>query len=90
MIEEFKGFKSSDGQIHTVEYEAWKAEFSIWLKKHGVDNAGIVAQIVKAVDDGKPDTLNTLRQIIDGMAAASAPKIIAATIEVAIPTAELK
>lgn len=67
MIEPFNGFKSSAGRIHSGEYDAWKDEFGIWLKTHGVSNEGIVAQIVKAVDDGQPETLTGLRAIIDGM-----------------------
>lgn len=73
MIEQFTGFKSSDGHIHDSEYDAWKSEFGIWLKKHGVDNHAIVMQIVKAVDDGQPDTLTELRIIIEGMSRNAPP-----------------
>ena len=78
MVEAYHGFKASTGKICESEFEAWKEELRVWLKKHGVDNDAIAAAVVRTVDDGRPETLATLARIVEGMTKSAPPVVVAA------------
>lgn len=73
MIEAITKFRASDGSDHESEYKAWKHELKTWLIANGADNEAIAEKIVKAIDDGRPDTLTALGAIVAGMVANAPP-----------------
>ena len=78
MIEEITKFRASDKTDHESAFAAWKHELKIWLILNGADNEAIAGKIVKAVYDGRPETLDQLATIVTGMK-NSAPPVVAAT-----------
>jgi hypothetical protein len=67
MVEQITKFRASDKTDHECAFAAWKHELKIWLIANGADNEAIASKIVKAVDDGRLETLAVLATIVTGM-----------------------
>lgn len=73
MIEQITKYRASDKTDHDSEFKAWQHELKIWLIVNGADNEAIAGKIVKAIDDGRPETLDQLARIVGGMAEHAPP-----------------
>lgn len=67
MVKQTIKFTADTGNTFDNEYDAWKDELRAWLIAHGADNDAIARKIVGAIDDGQPETLDALAQIVSGL-----------------------
>lgn len=73
MAKEVTFFQSDNGNAFPTAYEAWKDDLTEWFLHHGCENMAIARKIVKAIDDGQPDTLESLRRIVEGLTDTAPP-----------------
>lgn len=74
MVEQFTGYKASNGATFDTEQLAWREELLVFLKNNGADNVAIAASIVNTVagDFVKLDQLRTIVNTLHGLAAPEA------------------
>ena len=76
MIEQITKYRASDKTDHESAFAAWKHELKIWLIINGADNEAIAGKIVKTIDDGRPESLNELAEIVLGMQKHAPPALV--------------
>lgn len=65
MVEQFTGFRTSNGKAFNNARDAWVEELTAWFMSHGCDNMPIARKIVEAINT--PDGMNALQVIIGGL-----------------------
>ena len=66
MVQTVTKHRASDGTEFDNDFDAWKHELFLWLKPKA-DNDAIAHKIVAALVDGRPETVDTLMNIVAGL-----------------------